>query len=180
VLDLAEIPTLQQKGRLDTDGDGKLSDGESVAYLDAELPSLLENLHLQVGDQVLPLRVLDRSAEYRPGQGGLPILRIEGHLLADLPKNWEDKGAARYTDRNYEDRLGWREIVVRGGPGVAIENSTAPANDVSNELRSYPQDMLSSPLNRREAKFTLVPGNGTAANDVAGQAAGASKDGVAA
>ena len=77
VLDFAEIPTFQQKGRLDPNDDGKLSDAEARAYLDAKLPSLVENLHLRVGKEALPLRVLDSSAAYRPGQGGLPVLRVE-------------------------------------------------------------------------------------------------------
>lgn len=162
VLDFAEIPTLQQKGRLDTDGDGKLSDEESAAYLDAELASLSKGLRLEVGDEVLPLRMLDRSAVYRPGQGGLPTLRIEARFLAGLPEGWEDKGAASYADDNFEDRVGWREIVVRGGPGVAVENSTAPTASVSDELRSYPQDFLSSTSDQREAAFTLVPGHASA------------------
>src|SRR5215211_2204763 len=85
VLDFAEIPTFQQKGQLDPNGDGELSDAEARAYLDAELPSLVENLQLRVGKHSLPLRVLDSSAAYRPGQGGLPILRVEVRLLAELP-----------------------------------------------------------------------------------------------
>jgi nickel/cobalt exporter len=76
VLDFAEIPTFQQKGKLDPNEDGKLSDAEARAYLDAKLPSLVQNLHLRVGKEDPPLRVLDSSAAYRPGQGGLPILRI--------------------------------------------------------------------------------------------------------
>jgi nickel/cobalt transporter (NicO) family protein len=163
ILDLAEIPTLQQKKHLDTDGDGTLSDTEAAAYLDDELPSLLKGLRLEVGNEVLPLRVLDRSAKFVAGQGRLPTLRIEARLLADLPNDWEEHDAGYYTDRNYDDRIGWREIVVRGGPGVAIENSTAPSADASNELRSYPQDSLSSPLDVREARFTLAPGNGIGA-----------------
>src|SRR5215211_2631405 len=138
VLDLAEIPTFQQMDRLDADGDAKLSDAEAAAYLDAELPALLEGLHLEVGEEALPLRVLSRSAAFVPGQGGLPTLRIEAKLLADLPEDWEDHGAGYYTDRNYEDRLGWREIVIKSGPGISIKRSTAPTADVSNELRSYP------------------------------------------
>ena len=70
ILDFAEIPTLQQKARLDANGDGKLSDEEANAYLDAEMPSLVEGLRLRAGDEILPLEVLHRSAEYRPGQGG--------------------------------------------------------------------------------------------------------------
>jgi nickel/cobalt transporter (NicO) family protein len=171
VLDLAEIPTFQQMDRLDADGDAKLSEAEAAAYLDAELPALLEGLHLEVGEEALPLRVLSRSAAFVPGQGGLPTLRIEAKLLADLPEDWEEHGAGYYTDRNYEDRLGWREIVIKGGPGISIKRSTAPTADVSNELRSYPQDMLSSPLDHRKASFTLVSGNGIAAGDTAGRAA---------
>jgi len=163
VLDFAEIPTFQQKGQLDGSEDGKLSDAEARAYLEAKLPSLVENLHLSVGKEALPLQVLDSSAAYRPGQGGLPILRIEARLLADLPKDWEDHGAGHYTDRTYEDHLGWREIVVKGGPGVAIKGSSAPSAGVSDELRKYPSDMLSSPLDIRRAKFTLVPGEGSVA-----------------
>jgi nickel/cobalt exporter len=171
VLDLAEIPTFQQMDRLDADGDAKLSDTEAAAYLDTELPALLEGLHLRVGEEALPLRVLSRSAAFVPGQGGLPTLRIEAKLLADLPEDWEDHGAGYYTDRNYEDRLGWREIVIKGGPGISIKRSTAPTTDVSNELRAYPQDMLSSPLDQRRASFTLVSGGRIAADDTAGRAA---------
>jgi len=101
----------------------------------------------------------------------LPILRVEAHLLADLPKDWEDKGAGYYADGNYEDHLGWREIVVQGGQGVAIKDSTVPSNGVSDELRKYPNDMLSSPLDVREAKFELVPGEGSVADGAVGQAA---------
>jgi nickel/cobalt transporter (NicO) family protein len=170
VLDLAEIPTLQQKKHLDTDADGALSDTEADAYLDAKLPSLLKGLRLEVGNEVVPLRVVDRSATFVPGQGGLPTLRIEASLLADLPNDWGEHGASYYTDRNYEGRLGWREIVVKGGPGVVIENSTVPSVDGSNELRSYPQDSLSSPLDTREARFTLARGNVSAAGDGASRA----------
>jgi nickel/cobalt exporter len=167
VLDLAEIPTLQQVESLDADGD--LSGKESDAYLDARMPSLVEGLRLRVGDEVSPLEVVDRSAEYRPGQGGLPTLRIKANLLAELPKNW--RGQAHYADNTYENRLGWREIVVRGGDGIAIEKSTVPTTSVSNELRSYPKDMLASPLDVREATFTLAPGDGSVGNETAGRTA---------
>jgi ABC-type nickel/cobalt efflux system permease component RcnA len=169
VLDYAEIPTLQQRARLDANGDGELSGKESDAYLDAEMPSLVEGIRLRAGHEVLPLEVLDRSADYRSGQGGLPTLRVETHLLADLPKDW--RGEAHYADQTYANRLGWREIVVRGGPEVAIRDSTVQANSVSNELRSYPRDMLSSPPDVREASFALAPGDGSVHNDAAGRTA---------
>jgi nickel/cobalt transporter (NicO) family protein len=98
----------------------------------------------------------------------LPILRIEARLLADLPKNWENDGAGHYTDRNYGDHLGWREIVVQDGAGIAIKGSSAPSVGVSDELRKYPRGMLSSPLDVRKATLTLVPGEGPVVDDAAG------------
>jgi nickel/cobalt exporter len=169
VLNFAEIPTLQLKARVDANGDGKLSDREANAYLDAEMPSLVEGLRLRAGDEVLPLEILRRSAEYGPGQGGLSTLRVEAHLLADLPKGW--RGRVHYADQTYANRLGWREIVVKGGPEVAIRDSTVQAHSVSNELRSYPRDMLSSPPDVREASFTLAPGDGSAENEPASRTA---------
>ena len=171
VLDFAEIPTFQQKGKLDPNEDGELSGAEARAYLDAKLPYLVEDLHLRVGKEALPLRVLDSSAAYGPGQGGLPVLRIEARLLTDLPKDWKDHGAGHYIDSTYEDHLGWREIVVRGGPSIAINGSSAPSSGVSDELRTYPNDMLSSPLDIQEATFTLVPGEGSVADGPVGEAA---------
>ncbi len=61
--------------------------------------------------------------------------------------------------------------MVRDGPGVAIKNSTVPAKSVSDELRSYPRDMLSSPPDIREATFTLAPGDGSVENETAGRTA---------
>jgi nickel/cobalt transporter (NicO) family protein len=106
---------------------------------------------------------------YRPGQGGLPTLRVEAHALAELPKEW--RGQTHYADDTYEDRLGWREIVVRGGDGISVKDSTVPAEGESNGLRSYPKDMLASPLDIREATFALAPGDGTVAGEAAGRTA---------
>ena len=90
----------------------------------------------------------------------MPILRIEARLLADLPKDWEDHGAGHYTDSTYENRLGWREIVVKGSQGVAVKGSTAPTSGVSDELRKYASDMLSSPwmFARRPSRSSPVRG----------------------
>ena len=156
MLDFAEIPTFQQKDELDPNGDGELSErgGPCLPGRQAAFPR--GRPRSEGGKEELPLRVLDSSAAYRPGQGGLPVLRVEASLLADLPKDWERKAQAVTPTATTRDHLGWREIVVQGGPGVAIKDSTAPATGVSDGLRKYPQDMLSSPLDVREARFTLV------------------------
>lgn len=171
ILDYAEIPTFQQKAQLDLDEDGALSPAEAGAYLDAQLPRLVAGLHLEINNRALPLQIEDRSAAYSPGQGGLPVLRVEAELVARLPPGWQQNGSGSYTDTNYTERLGWREIVMQDGRGVAIGSTSISATDVSDELRAYPQDMLSSPLDQREARFTLLVGDGSSTSQTAGEAA---------
>jgi len=162
IVDYAEIPTFQLMPRLDTNGDGALDAAESAAFLAGALPDLARGVQLTIGGRPVALKTGAATAVFVPGQGGLPTLRVETHLDAALPPDWSTAGAARYADGNFGDRIGWREIVVRGGVGVAIDGDAALAEDRSGELRSYPQDMLTTPLNRREATFTLRPAAGTA------------------
>ncbi len=161
IVDYAEIPTFQLMPRLDTNGDGALDAAESAAFLAGALPDLARGVQLTLGGRAVALKTGAATAVFVPGQGGLPTLRVEAHLDAALPPDWSANGAARYADGNFGDRLGWREIVVRGGVGVAIDGDAALAEDRSGELRSYPQDLLTTPLNRREATFTLRPAAGT-------------------
>src|SRR5438093_945912 len=56
---------------------------------------------------------------------------------------------------NFTDRIGWKEIVVQPAHGVALLNSTASTEDVSHELTAYPADLLSSPLDVREANLSF-------------------------
>jgi nickel/cobalt exporter len=167
VIDLAEVPTFQliQQGRIDTNKDGLLETDEAGAFLDAELPDLLDGLRLVIADQAIPLATLDSAAAFVPGQADLQTLRVTAHFAGQLPPGWERKGEVYYADANYHDRLGWREIVVRGGDGVVAEG--APSEDLSDELRSYPADMLTNPLARYNVTFTIHPGNGTAATTAA-------------
>jgi ABC-type nickel/cobalt efflux system permease component RcnA len=167
ILDEAEIPTFQQMKQLDTDGDSQLSTAEASAYLDATLPGLLANLHFAVGSQSVALAVAERSAVFVPGQGGLPTLRLEAQLTGTLPDGWQSGGGATYSDSNFPERLGWREIVVQSGEGVTIQDSSVSDTDKSNMLHTYPADMLESPLDVRAANFTLAPG---AAGDIGSRA----------
>jgi nickel/cobalt exporter len=157
IVDMAEIPTFQERQTMDGDGDGQVSEAESAAYLAQQSPTLIAGLRLAVNDAPAALRVADQRLIFPEGQGGLLTLRMEFDLTAATA------AATRpividYHDDNFAERIGWREIVVRPGDGVALSNATAPAQDQSNELRNYPQDMLTSPLNLREARVSATLG----------------------
>jgi nickel/cobalt exporter len=75
-----------------------------------------------------------------------------------------------FADTGDGERLGWREIVARGD-GVTLAGVADVS--VSAELTSYPDDMLSSPLDMREVRFSATPGGAAARATTAHTSTGA-------
>ncbi|HEV7214031.1 MAG TPA: hypothetical protein VGP33_02820, partial [Chloroflexota bacterium] len=157
VLDEAEIPTYQELAMLHP-GAGKPTAQEEQTFLAARVELLRGNLHLTVAGQPLPLAAEPGTStlNFPPGQGGLSLLRMTVWFRATLPDGGTTPRDATFRDDNDRDRLGWKEIVVRAA-GASLLQSSATAVDQSDELRSYPQDMLSSPLDVQSAQFTFTP-----------------------
>ncbi len=63
------------------------------------------------------------------------------------------------VNRAFADRIGWRAIQILPGSGTDV-TSSVPATDPTDALRSYPQDLLSSPPDDLEASFEVRPGSG--------------------
>lgn len=165
-LDLAEIPTFQQRDTFDPNADGVISPEESRSYVDTELPAIIDKLELVVAGERIDLSLAEAGVRYRDGEGGLNTTLITATLVGTLPADWQASGAGTYTDTNFDSRLGWREIVVRGGDGVTVPVSDALTASVTNGLTSYPDDQLSSPLDMRSAGFELAAGDGGTAQVV--------------
>jgi ABC-type nickel/cobalt efflux system permease component RcnA len=156
VVDMAEIAAFQERQRIDGDANSAISPVEQSSYLTAQTRTLQENLHLQMNGRDLQLQARSQALSFPSGQGGLSTLRLVIHFSAEAPAG-VNGGRVAYRDDNFADRLGWQEIVVRAGPGVRVIDATAPAEDSSDELRSYPQDLLQNPLAVREASFRFEP-----------------------
>jgi nickel/cobalt transporter (NicO) family protein len=77
------------------------------------------------------------------GAGGLKTTRLE--VILRGPR-LVGRSAVGYRDGNYADRIGWREIVVGDAPSR------------SHELRAYPKNLLSAPLEITRVRTSLVPG----------------------
>lgn len=150
LVDMAEIPAFQERQAIDANQDGAVSDAEGEAYLAQQAPALLAGLSLSVAGSPLALAVERQQISFPEGQGGLPTLRLQLDLVASLA-DMAQPLAIEYRDDNYAERIGWREIVIAPGDGVALQNSSVPAQSPSDDLRTYPQDMLSSPLDVRAA-----------------------------
>ena len=157
VLDLAEIPTFQEMSRIDLDRDGRVSDSEHSTYKTNKADELRNNLQLSVNGEAVLLDPMAHELSFPPGQGGLSTMRLS-LLLGGQLEGATGPGEQRlhYRDDNYSQRLGWKEIIVRAGGGVSLVDSTVPQQDRSDELRSYPKDLLDSPSNDTEARATFV------------------------
>ena len=156
VVDMAEIPTQQERAKIDTNGDGTISQDEQAAYIDLLTQSLAEKLHLTVDGKPLMWRVVGADLEFPLGQAGLQTQRLVSRLEASLPTR-NGPYQISYRDDNYQDRLGWQEVVVEAAEGVRIRESSVPAQSISNELRSYPEGLLQEPLAINHATFRFEP-----------------------
>jgi ABC-type nickel/cobalt efflux system permease component RcnA len=183
VLDLAEIPTFQAMSFLEPNGDGVVTDAAKASYATQRLAEIVPNLRLTIGGVAAPLRVTAWDLELLPGQGDLHTLWLSATLVARTPDALARAGATglplTFRDSNEPDRIGWREIVVRGVGGVAVAKSSVSSTDVSHELRNYPVNMVTTPLNEREASAIVVaPGVAPAATAAEGAAPSGATVGV--
>ena len=145
VLDQAEIPTVQERSL------------SRAQLLERKLAEAEQGLKLNVDGRPAPLRrVGEPRISFPPGAGGLDTTRLELRLRAtvDSPRR------VSLSDDTFEDRVGWKAIVAAPGDGTAVRTQ-APSGDPTNGLRRYPDELLNSPLDRREASFSVTPGDGT-------------------
>lgn len=159
VYDYAEIPTFQEKQTLDRNSDGTITEDERSQYLTAMVEKLKSNLTLESDGNPAGLSVVPNSSQlvFLPGQGGLEIMQIRARFRAQLDAVGSGF-AIRFRDANYPERVGWREIVARAESGLTITKSNVRSTETSDELRTYPENLLSNPLNDREAELTLASG----------------------
>jgi hypothetical protein len=113
-----------------------------------------------VDGETRTLTLVDQTLEEPAGQGGLSTLRLTALYEAPLAEGEPDRlRQASFADTNEPDRIGWREIVVVARSDGEIVTSDAPAEDVTDGLRTYPEDRLQSPLDRRRISFSFTPGS---------------------
>lgn len=153
-LDLAEIPTVQERQKMDTNSDGKISPAEKDAYLREAKRRLPAGLSLRVNGSRTPLRVRAAELAFLPGAGNLPTLKLHLQMVAPLPAKG-GRLTLEYADTNYQERTGWKEMVITAATGARIIETTAPAAGLSNALASYPTDLISAPPQQTNARAVV-------------------------
>jgi nickel/cobalt exporter len=166
VVDFAEIPAFQERIRIDADADGSVSEAEIDAARGSECEALQPSLALTVDELPIQLTLLEAGLAFPAGAGGVPTLRVVCQLRADLAGGLPDGAVVAFADGSYPDRIGWREIVVIGD-GMTIEgvDGAAPpaSSDVSARLTTYPESLLTQPLDVEAVAFVVRAGGSAAA-----------------
>ena len=142
VLDLAEIPTFQ--------------DAQAGVRPASYLRRIQRGVRVTVSGRVVELEPVAQRLAHPRGQGGLRTTRFEVVLAG--PVLHQDRAQVRIHDETYSGRIGWKEVIVGATHGGSVISSTAPADSRSDRLRTYPKDLLHSPLDVTSAGTTFAPG----------------------
>ena len=115
----------------------------------AEIPTLqrvpvsIGALHVTVDGKPVRLRVTRTALAHPLGAAGLHTTRFQAILAGPVV---DGSVHVAVDDRNYSARIGWKEIVFG-----------ATTKSASDELRAYPKNLLSSPLDVTRASAALSP-----------------------
>jgi nickel/cobalt transporter (NicO) family protein len=141
VVDTAEIPTLQERP------------AEVGDYASRECAALSRATAVEVDGRAVPVELRSSAVEFPPGDAGLPTTRLTCVVEAGA------SGSTVAVRAGYrDDRVGWREMTAVGD-GVALLDPPVPAVSVTGELREYPDDPLSDPLDVRSVVLRVGPGS---------------------
>ncbi len=133
VLDLAEVPTFQERGIMDGDGDGEVSSAEATAWGRDRCESAASSIVATTANGAIAWTVGRPTVTFPPGQGDLPTTRLECTLTAPIAATVTALDARVTVD---EGRVGWHEIIASGS-GLQL-SSDVPATSASRRLTTYP------------------------------------------
>ncbi|MFF1720068.1 urease accessory protein UreH domain-containing protein [Streptomyces sviceus] len=147
VEDLAEIPATQAKPDIDRLG--------MTEWAAQRCRKAAEGSKVTVDGRAVALGVKTSHARVRPGQAGLNTLRVECRLTAPLPE--DATVSLGFHSAGTDSGPGWREITARGDR-TTLTTSDVPAKSASDELTTYPKELLSSPADTVTASLRVRPG----------------------
>ncbi|MEV0128919.1 hypothetical protein AB0H83_10675 [Dactylosporangium sp. NPDC050688] len=137
VADLAELPTLQSQ---------------------PSCTAVAAAFHVTVDGRAVGWTVDREVFTYSDGAAGLRTSRLECDLSG--PADLSAEATVDVANDFAADRIGWRELTATAD-GVHLVDPPLPASSRSDGLRSYPDDLLSSPPSVRSATLRVAPGGST-------------------
>ena len=134
IVDMAEIPTFQEKDNLDSSGDGQVSPSERETYAADACSRHKEEVVVLIDGIPIGLNSDDYTLDLLPGAAGLEIMRLGCAYHLEFPEG--DTGELTVTNRVYAGRIGWREMTA-AAQGFALETDV-PVLSPSEQLTQFP------------------------------------------
>ena len=138
VLDLAEIPTFEMFRQWGVDRSAPQAELEKKASAQAGL--WVKNLALTVNGRTVTPRFEGAEIAVADGAGGIPVSRIAARLTLKAAP-----GRLEFEDRNFSERSGWKEVVIRAAAGASVVSASHGDTERSQALTAYPQDPAVAP-----------------------------------
>jgi nickel/cobalt exporter len=160
VLDMAEIPTFQRRGIVDVNGDGRISTAEAASESRRLVAIVAPHLRLVADGRPVRLAIEEEHVRFPRGQGGLSTTRLDARFRAVGLKLDGSKHTFQLSNSYATDRVGWRELLVARGDGVAVRSTDASVADRTHALTHYPTDLLHSPPDIRSETTVAALGSG--------------------
>jgi len=158
VVDMAEIPTFQATQGMPKNSDGTISPEALNAYLERVASEYAAGLVVTNDGLHIPLQATTKSISLPSGSAGLPTLRVECDFEGPVANGAAPTRRFHFDDTNNRERIGWHEIVIVPTSNTNVFDSTAFGSQVTDELKTYPQDMLAAPIDERTADFSWSSG----------------------
>ncbi len=159
VVVFGQLPALRELHAADVNGDGVTTEDERNAYVARLAPEFASHLKISIDGAPVALRAQRWTSSLPSEQAGFS-LRLEADFAADLPATTTN--ATRkltFTNDNYAGRIGWHEIDVKGDGGIALFDTNAYGNSLTNALTENPKALPSSgPLDERSVVLSFVRG----------------------
>lgn len=138
-LDLAEIPTFEmthQWGMTDP------SSSEIEKRASLEMKNWVSALRMTANGQPLRPRIESIRSHVTDGAGGMPVVRVAAILVSPMP---DGPLSVAYTDPNFQQRSGWKEIVVHSSGDRSVARTSGTSAELSYALTRYPEDPATTP-----------------------------------
>ncbi len=153
VLDMAEIPAFQAIHQMDTNQNRIPDPAEMASFQPEACDQIRSALTLELDQHRYPLTLASSNLEFPEGVGGLSTLRLSCDFETPLDLS-VDQHQLYFSNQAYDKRLGWREITLT--TDIPTQSDLSHVS-LSQQLRAYPDDLLKSPPDQRQATITLWP-----------------------
>jgi nickel/cobalt transporter (NicO) family protein len=138
IVDMAEIPTFQERNSIDASGDGQISPSERARYATEACSLHRDELVVSLDRIPIDLMLDGTTLDLLPGAAGLEIMRLECNYHLDLSNG--DTGELAVANQVHLDRIGWREMTAAAS-GFDLETDL-PVASPSELLTVFPAGPL--------------------------------------